>query len=70
MKRMLDFRDAFVKRLRQMSNSYQETCVIFDQCLENSLKSKTRAKRAVSEVAVSNHFIIHDDMVVAKISLK
>ena len=70
MKRMLDFRDAFVKRIRQMSNSYQETCVIFDQYLENSLKSKTRAKRAVSEVAASNHFIIHDDMVVAKISLK
>ena len=57
-----------MKRIRQITKGYAQGRVIFDQYLEVSLKNKTRAKRA--QKTSSLEFVVHDEMNIAKISLK
>ena len=59
---------AFVKRIRHLTKGYAQGRVIFDQYLEVSLKNKTRAKR--TQKTSSLEFVVHDEMIIAKISLK
>ena len=47
---------------------YTQGRVIFDRYLDVSLKDETRAKRAASSVTME--FKVHDDMSIAKVSLK
>jgi len=59
---------AFVKRIKTLMKGYTQGRVIFDRYLDVSLKDKTRAKRAASSVTME--FKVHDDMSIAKVSLK
>ena len=51
MKKMKDFSDVFCKRITRRVKSYIETRILFDEYIENSLKEKTRAKRAKNKKA-------------------
>ena len=59
---------AFVKRIKTLMKGYTQGRVIFDRYLDVSLKAKTGAKRAASSVTME--FKVHDDMSIAKVSLK
>ena len=62
------FKDAFVKRITRMVKPYDEERIIFD-CYDivQSPKQKTRAKRAQGK---ETEFAVHDEMDIAKITLK
>ena len=68
MKKIINFKDAFVKRITRMLKPYDEERIIFD-CYDitQSLKQKTRAKRAQGK---EMEFAIHDEMDIAKITRK
>jgi hypothetical protein len=68
MKRIFNFKEAFVKRITRMVKPYDEGCIIFDHYdVLQSLKQKTRAKRAQGK---EMEFVIHDEMAIAKITPK
>lgn len=58
MQKLSDLQDAFIKRIKSMMVGYHEGRVIFDHYIDQSLKSKTRQRRAVT----STEFEIHKDM--------
>ena len=68
MKKIINFKSAFVIRITRMVKPYDEERMIFD-CYDfaPSLKQKTRAKRAQGK---EMEFVIHDEMDTAKITLK
>ena len=49
MKKMSDFCDVFCKKIQRLAKPYTESRVVFDEYFDNSLKEKTRAKRAESK---------------------
>ena len=63
-------KDAFVKKVMNMSRRYAEVRVLFDHYLEDSLKSKTRADRATSLAASKASYDVHDLMCIKTLSLK
>ena len=63
-------KEAFLKKVFNMSRNYDEVRVIFDHYLENSLKSKTRAVRATSDAASKAKYDVHDQMCIKTLSLK
>ena len=58
MRKLSDLQEAFIKRIEWMIVDYNEGRVVFDRYLDNSLKNKTRQKRAVT----STEFEIHPEM--------
>ena len=68
MKKICHLKKAFVKRISYLMRGYAEGRVLFDLYLEVSLKNKIRAKRAQNTSAIE--FVIHDEMNIAKVSLK
>ena len=67
-KKIINFKDAFVKRITRMVKPYDEGRIIFDRYdIAQSLKQKTRAKRAQGK---EMEFATHDEMDIAKITLK
>ncbi|EDO39798.1 predicted protein [Nematostella vectensis] len=48
MLRIADLRRAFILRVERMLDGYQEARVVFDRYIEQSLKNKTRQKRATT----------------------
>ena len=68
MKKIINFKDAFVKRITRKVKPFDEGRIIFDHYdIAQSLKQKTRAKRAQGK---EMEFAIHDEMDIAKITLK
>ena len=63
-------KDAFIRKIMNMSKRYVEVRVIFDHYIEDSLKSKTRGGRATSDVASKATYEIHDEMSIRTISLR
>ena len=55
---LADLKEAFVRRIENMLNGFNEGRIIFDRYLDQSLKNKTRQKRAVT----STEFEIHPEM--------
>ena len=45
---LADLRDTFVRRIENLQNGFTEGRIVFDRYLDQSLKSKTRQKRAVT----------------------
>ena len=58
MKTLADLVHAFTNRIRRLMQGYNECRVVFDRYLEQSLKDKTRTKRATTSV----EYDIHHDM--------
>jgi hypothetical protein len=58
MKKLSDLEQAFVKRIKCMMLGYKEGHVVFDRYIDESLKNKTRQKRAVT----STEFDVHPEM--------
>ena len=58
MKNLSNLQEAFIKRIKGMVVCYDECRVVFDRYLDQSLKNKTRQKRA----ATSIEFQIHPEM--------
>ena len=68
MKKIINFKDAYVKRITRMVKPYDEGRIIFDRYdMAQSLKQKTRAKRAQGK---EMEFAIYDEMDIVKITLK
>ena len=70
MKTMTDFSAVFCKKIERRSKDCTETRVIFDEYLVNSLKNKTRAKRATSLQTADLNYHVNENMSLAAISLK
>ena len=68
MKKIINFMDAFVKRITRIMIPYGEEPIIAD-CYDIAqlLKQKTRTKRAQGK---EMEFTIHDEVDIAKITLK
>ena len=47
-KKLSDLEEAFIKRIEKMMIGYREGHVVFDRYVEQSLKNKTRQKRATT----------------------
>ena len=47
-KKLSDLEEAFIKRIENMMTGYREGHVVFDRYVEQSLKNKTRQKRATT----------------------
>jgi len=58
MKKISDIQEAFIKRIESMLIGYNEGRVVFDRYMDQSLKNKTRQKRA----ATTTEFQIHSEM--------
>lgn len=68
MKIFVNFKNVFVKRIARMVKVYDEAHILFDRYgITHSLKQKTRAKRAKGN---EMEFAIHDEMAIAKVTLK
>ena len=68
MKKIINFKDAFVKRITRMVKPYDEGRIIYDRYdIAQTLKLKTRAKRAQGR---EMEFAINDDSDIAKITPK
>ena len=68
MKIFLNFKNAFVRRITRMVTAYDEAHILFDRYdITHSLKLKTRAKRAQGN---EMEFVVHDEMAIAKVTLK
>lgn len=63
-----DFGDAFLQRICRMMKQYSEGRVIFDRYIGESLKDKTRAKRAGNAQPVK--LVIHDSTNIRNVSMK
>ena len=68
MTKICHLKEAFVTRISRMSDNYDEVRVLFDRYVKDSLKAKTRAKRATSSVPCS--YEVHDEMSISTIPLK
>ena len=55
---LADLKEAFVRRIENMLNGFNEGRIIFDRYLDQSLKNKTRQKKAVT----STEYEIHPEM--------
>ena len=55
---LADLKEAFVRRIENMLNGFNEGRIILDRYLDQSLKNKTRQKRAVT----STEYEIHPEM--------
>ena len=55
MQKMSDLQNAFNRRIEGMMASYDEGRVVFDRYMEESLKNKTRKKRATTSVEYEIH---------------
>ena len=62
MKKISDLRVAFSRRIQYLAEDYNETRLIFDEYTRNSLKQKTRAKRATCAQAASMEYHVHGNM--------
>ena len=58
MRTLADLKETFVKRIENMLNGFNEGRIIFDRYLDQSLKNKTRQKRA----ATTTEYEIHSEM--------
>ena len=58
MQKLSDLQDAFNKRIEKMMAGYDEGRIVFDRYMDQSLKNKTRQKRATTNV----EYEIHPDM--------
>ena len=58
MQTLSDLQDAFNERIQSMVSGYDEVRVVFDRYMDQSLKNKTRQKRAATSV----EYEIHPDM--------
>src|SRR6202000_259013 len=58
MKKIVNLQEAFIQRIECMLIGYSEGRVVFDRYMDQSLKNKTRQKRAVT----SAEFHIHSEM--------
>lgn len=58
MRSLADLQEAFIKRIEWMLNGYSEGRIVFDRYLDQSLKNKTRQKRATTHI----DFEIHSKM--------
>ena len=58
MQTLSDLQDAFNERIQSMVSGYDEVRVVFDRCMDQSLKNKTRQKIAATSV----EYEIHPDM--------
>ena len=68
MKKIINFKDAYMKRITRMVKPYDEGRIIFDRYdIAQSLKQKTRAKRPEGK---EMEFAIYDEKDIAKITLK
>ena len=68
MKKIINFKDAYVKRITRMMKPYDEGRILFDRYdIAQSLKQKTRAKRVHGQ---EMEFAIYDEMDIAIITLK
>ena len=68
MKKIINFKDAFVKRITRMVKPYDGERIIFDcYVIAQSLKQKMRAKRTQGK---EMEYAIHDEMDIAKNTLK
>ena len=70
MKKMSDLRTVFCKKIDRRSKGYTEVRVIFDQYLLNSLKEKTRAKRASNLQSALLNYHVNENMTLASVSMK
>ena len=70
MKEMSDISEVFIKKIERRSKDYSETRVIFDEYLLNSLKAKTRAKRATCSLTANLNYHINDTMSLVAVSIK
>ena len=55
MLKLADLQDAFIKRIKMMMTGYNEGRIVFDRYMDQSLKNKTRQKRATSSVEYEIH---------------
>lgn len=46
----MDLQSAFIKQIESLISSYNETRIVFDNYLDQSVKNKTRQKRVVSSI--------------------
>ncbi len=68
MKKILDLKQAIVKRIQRIVSSYCEVRVIFDRYdVTQSLKEKTREKRAKQSEQMGMKFQVHDDLIILKV---
>ncbi len=67
---ILHLTTVFNARLERMVIGYVEVRVIFDRCVEGSLKETTRKNRARSVAAATAGRVVHDGMSINTISLK
>jgi hypothetical protein len=71
MQKLIHLKNAFINKIRYKASGFSEVRVLFDQYLNDSLKVKTREKRAVASAAqVGPGHDVHDEMSIATISLK
>ena len=70
MKKMSDLRTVFCKKIDRRSKGYTQVRVIFDQYLLNSLKEKTRAKRASNLQSALLNYHVNENMTLASASMK
>ena len=68
MKKILDLKQAFVKRIQR--STYIEARIIFDRYVTQSLKKKTREKRSKQNEEMVMKFQVHDDIIISKVSPK
>ena len=59
---ILNLKEAFLMRIRNMSNTYDEIRIAFDHYLKGSLNAKTRLTRSTSVAASQVSYDIHDKM--------
>lgn len=62
----LDFANAFLARLKQLTKNYDEVRLLFDQYIENSLKNVTRDKRNLTK---NNpiHFHVNNSTIISNL---
>lgn len=58
MLKISDFQAAFIERIASLASSYSKAHAVFDNYLDQSLKNKTRQKRAVSSI----EYVIHSEI--------
>ncbi len=69
-KTIADLTLQFVKKITRIIKDYKEARIIFDRYVEQSLKEKTRAKRATSLDSSLKIYDVHSEMKLANISIK
>ena len=77
MKKMSDFCKVFCKKIQRLAKHYDEARVVFDEYFDNSLKEKTRAKRAAPKKGkgtkrpkVQINYRVNENMSLVGVTLK